>query len=74
MGQGARRSVKGRHESLPLRGAKTKRPPVGKGFVGPSQSAFQHELAHRAVRDGCGCLQGAFRVARALSSITTFVV
>jgi len=63
VGQGARRGVKRRQKCLPLRGAKTKRPPVGKGFIGPRQSTFQHELAHRRMRYGRSSLQGTLRMA-----------
>jgi hypothetical protein len=64
LGQGARGSIKRRPEGFPLCGIKTKRPPDGKGFIRPRQSAFQHELAHRTVCHRRSCLQGALRMAR----------
>jgi hypothetical protein len=63
VGQGARRSIQRRQERLPLCGVKPKRPPVGKSFIRARQSAFQHELAHGAMRYRRRCLQDALRVA-----------
>jgi hypothetical protein len=49
---------------LPLHGIETEASPVGKRVISSRERAFQHEIAHGAMRDRGGGLQRALAIAR----------